>query len=34
MPDSGKNPEENFILKEEILQIVESLSVKCLSQTA
>jgi hypothetical protein len=31
MPDSGKNTDENFILKEEILQIVESLSVKCLS---
>lgn len=31
MQEVAKTPEENFLLKEEILQIVESLSVKCLS---
>lgn len=32
MTSSESNPDENFLLKDEILQCVESLSVKCLSQ--
>ena len=32
--NSNKSPEENFILKEEILHVVESLAVKCLNQEA
>ena len=31
MQDISKIPYENFILKEEIVHIVESLTVKCLS---
>ena len=31
---SNSNIEENFLLKEEILQCIESLSAKCLSQQA
>ena len=32
--DSVKNPDENFLLKSEILHCIESISLKCLSQTA
>jgi hypothetical protein len=32
MQDISKTPNENFLLKDEIVHIVESLSVKCLSQ--
>lgn len=31
MQDISKTPNENFLLKDEIVHIVESLSVKCLS---
>jgi hypothetical protein len=30
----SKAQEENFVLKDEILQVVESLTIKCLNQAA